>query len=228
MNQTLDILKLGSRCLSALAEKGLSVEMTTDFLAAEAIVLDMGKPSIKPILAAGLNDFTVENAFWLLLKDGEKTIAAIAARYDDVGRETIQSYMKRLLDRQYPSKKGQSVASVTAALPQHFHGRMVHVGELFVRPDARGSRQRLRQFMWMFHTTAAAKWNADWVWAFMKERDVLLGAAAFYGFTTQVPDFVKWTGDVPAGRGATDWLILLDQQQQLHQIQYLANTPEGL
>jgi len=214
--------------MQALAAQGLTVEMTTDFLAAEALVLDMGKPGIKPILAAGMNDFTQENACWLLLKEGDTCVAAIAARYDDVGREAIQSYMKRVLDRQYPAETGQSVASVTPSLPHDFYGRMVHVGELFVRPESRGSRKRLRQFMWMFHATAAAKWNIDWVWAFMKERDVLLGAASFYGFTTQVPDFVSWNGDVPAGRGATDWVILLDQQQLHHQIQYLANSLEGL
>ena len=228
MTQTLDILKLGSRCMQALAAQGISVEMSTDFVASEAIVREMGKPGIKAILSADFNDFTHENAFWLLMKEGDTYVAAIAARLDDVGRESIQSYMKRILDRQYPTDKGASVASITGSLPHDFYGRMVHVGELFVRPNARGSRKRLRQFMWMFHATAAAKWTIDWSWAFMKERDVLLGAASFYGFTTQVPDFVKWTGDVPEGRGATDWVILMDQTQLHHQIRYLANSLEGL
>ena len=58
MTRSLDLIKVGGECLGALAESGIEVEMMTDFVQAEELTAQMGKPGLTAKLSAHFNDFT--------------------------------------------------------------------------------------------------------------------------------------------------------------------------
>lgn len=230
MANTLDLIKVGGECLGALAETGIDVEMITDFERAERLTREMGKEGLTPKLSGGFNDFTQESGFWLFMKErGGEYLTSLAARYDNVGRESMGDYMIRTMRRHYPhASGGETILQFTDALPPGFHGRMAYIGELYVRPDKRGSRQRLRYFLMLMHTCIAAKWTVDWIYAMMRDRDVRAGLATTYGFSLQLPGVAQWAEPTPPGRGNAEWLVALPSDHLQHMMQHYAQSLESL
>ncbi len=228
MKNPLDMITVGGECLGALAEIGVSVEMITDFDQAKKLTEDMGKPGLTPKLSSAFNDFTAESGFWLFMREDGEYAASVATRFDDIGREKMADYMIRTMGRHYPHQRCEALLSFTEALPPSFHGRMAYIGELFMRPGFRGSRQKLRYFMMLLHTTIATKWSLDWTYAMMRDRDVKLGFATNYGFTTQIPGVAQWADPAPSGRGNSEWLVAVLSEHLGHMMGYYARSLESL
>ncbi len=228
MRNSLDLIKVGGTCVSALAASGHEVELISDFIAAEDLVRSMGKESVTAKLSGHFNDFTEESGFWLVLREHGEFAAAVATRFDHVGRESMGDYMIRTMRRHYPHPSGETLLQVTRALPPGFHGRMAYIGELFVRPGKRGSRQRLRHLMLLLHCCIAGKWEVDWTYALMRDRDVMAGFATTYGFTVQLPGVAKWAQPAPAGRDDSEWLVALSADHQAHMLHHYAGSLQSL
>ncbi len=228
MKNALDLITVGGECLGALAEIGVTVEMMTDFDYAKELTEDMGKPGLTAKLSSDFNDFTEESGFWLFMREDGEYSASVAVRYDNIGREKMGDYMIRTMRRHYPQQRNDAVISFTDALPPNFYGRMAYIGELFMRPGFRGSRQKLRYFMMLLHTTIATKWSIDWTYAMMRDRDVKLGFATNYGFATQIPGVARWSDPAPAGRGSSEWLVAVSAENLSHMMAHYAGSLESL
>lgn len=228
MGNPLDFIKVGGECVSMLAQKGCEIELISDFAQAESLIEDMGKQSQTAKLSSTYNDFTEESGFWLFMKEDGHYVTAVATRFDNVGRENMGSYMIRTMRRHYPHEGGETLLEFTNALPPDFHGRMAYIGELFVHPDHRGSRQKLRYFMMLLQCCIATKWPVDWVYAMMRDRDVKRGFATTYGFSIQLPGVAKWAQPAPEGRGDSEWLVTLSAEHMDHMISHYAGSLEGL
>ena len=105
---------------------------------------------------------------------------------------------------------------------------MAYIGELFMRPGFRGSRQKLRYFMMLLHTTIATKWTVDWTYAMMRDRDVKLGFATNYGFAIQIPGVARWSEPAPTGRGSSEWLVAVSAENLSHMMAHYAGSLESL
>ncbi|SLN62156.1 hypothetical protein PEL8287_03382 [Roseovarius litorisediminis] len=188
----------------------------------------MGKGGLTAKLSGHFNDFTEESGFWLFMKEDGNYVAAVATRFDTIGRDSMPDYMIRTMRRHYPHGSGETLLEFTRALPPGFHGRMAYIGELFVHPGRRGSLQKLRYFMMLLHSCIASKWQVDWVYAMMRDRDVKRGFATNYGFSMQLPGVAKWAKPMPAGRGDSEWLVALSSQHLEHMMHYYAGSLESL
>jgi hypothetical protein len=228
MGTSLDLIKVGGICLDELAQTGCEVEMITDFHHGQCLTVDMGKSSHTAKLSADHNDFTEESGFWLFLKEGDQYVTAVATRFDNVGRENMGDYMIRTMRRHYPHRSGETLLEFTDALPPGFFGRMAYIGELFVHPEHRGSRQKLRYFMMLLHSCIATKWKVDWTYAMMRDRDVRRGFATAYGFSTQLPGVARWADPPPEGRGSSEWLVAVSESHLMHMMRYYARSLDGL
>lgn len=228
MRNSLDLIKVGGACVGALTEKGCDIEVMTDFEAAEALVRSMGKDSVTAKLSGHFNDFTEESGFWLVMREEGQFAAAVATRFDHVGRESMGDYMIRTMRRHYPHESGETILHFTDALPPGFHGRMAYIGELFVHPDRRGSRRKLRYLMILLHCCIATKWTVDWTYAMMRDRDVMAGFATTYGFTVQLPGVAEWAQPAPPGRGNSEWLVALSSDHLAHMVHHYAGSLESL
>ncbi len=219
---------VGGECLGALAEMGVTVELINDFARAKLLTEKMGKPGLTPKLSSDYNDFTEESGFWLFMKERGEYAASVAVRYDNVGRESMGDYMIRTMRRHYPNPKGNALLGFTDTLPNGFYGRMAYIGELFMRPGFRGSRQKLRYFMMLLQTTIATKWSVDWTYAMMRDRDVKLGFATSYGFTLQLPGVARWAEPIPEGRGNSEWIVAISAENLHHMMKHYAQSLESL
>lgn len=228
MRNALDVIKVGGACVSLLEEKGCEIEIVADFEAAEKLVRSHGKDSVTAKLSAQFNDFTEETGFWLVLREEGDFTAAVATRCDNVGRESMSDYMVRTMRRHYPHPSGEALLNFTNSLPPGFYGRMAYIGELFVAPGRRGSRQRLRHLMFLLHCCIASKWSVDWTYAMMRDRDVMAGFATTYGFTVQLPGVAQWAKPAPPGRGDTEWLVALSSDHLAHMMRHYAGSLESL
>jgi hypothetical protein len=228
MKHVLDVIKVGGLCPADLAELGADAFMVTDFDEAERLARSLGKPGFTPKMSNAHNDFTEETGFWLFLREGGNLVAAAAARFDDVGTETMQSYLGRTMRRQYPHQSGEALVNVSPVLPPDFNGALAYVGELYVREGDRGSRRKLRNFMMIMHSCIATKWEVDWIYAFMRDRDVKLGFATLYGFTLQLPGVAEWSDPPPKGRGSSEWLVAMSRQHLEHIMRYYSGSFERL
>ncbi|MEL7278735.1 MAG: hypothetical protein AAFY35_07760 [Pseudomonadota bacterium] len=228
MVRSLDLIKVGGECLGALAEGGIEVDMISDFNEAERIVTSMGKNEMTAKLSSRYNDFTEESGFWLFMREAGEYVTGIATRYDVVGQENMGDYMIRTMRRHYPNPSGEALLEFTTALPPSFHGRMAYIGELFVRPDRRGSRQKLRYLMFLLHSCIATKWQVDWIYAMMRDRDVKAGFATNYGFTTQLPGVARWAKPAPPGRDDSEWLVAISASHLSHMMAHYARSLERL
>jgi len=227
MKNNLDAIKVGAMCPSTLDQQGAEIEMSTDFARAEDIAKTLGKDSFTPKLSHDFNDFIEQNAFWLFMKESGEYTASVAARFDNIGRESMSQYLRRTMARHYPHQGGDTLTNVADALPAGFHGGLAYIGELYVGENARGSRRKLRSFM-MMQVMIATKWDVDWTYAFMRDRDVQRGFSTLYGFTMQIPGIYTWNKPAPAGRGDTEWLVSLPAPDLEHVMSYYANLVEGL
>jgi len=228
MGTSLDLIKVGGACIEALVQKDCEVEMITDFRRAEELTEAMGKDSQTAKLSSKFNDFTEESGFWLFMKQRGEYVTAVATRYDNVGRESMGDYMIRTMRRHYPHDSGETLLEFTDALPPGFHGRLAYIGELFVHPEHRGSRQKLRYFMFLLHTCIATKWQVDWTYAMMRDRDVRAGFSTSYGFSIQLPGVAKWADPPPPGRGDAEWLVALSEPHLDHMMNFYAHSLESL
>jgi hypothetical protein len=228
MVTSLDLIKVGGECLNCLAEIGCEVEMINDFQLGEQLTAAMGKQSQTAKLSSRHNDFTEESGFWLFLKEADEYVTAVATRFDDVGRESMGDYMIRTMRRHYPNDQGETLLEFTDALPPGFYGRMAYIGELFVHPEHRGSRQKLRYFMLLLHSCIATKWRVDWTYAMMRDRDVKRGFATAYGFSMQLPGVARWAEPTPEGRGSSEWMVASSQRHLMHMMKVYARSLDSL
>ena len=123
---------------------------------------------------------------------------------------------------------GETLLSFTESLPRGFSGRLAYIGELFVQPNFRGSRKRLRYLMILLHCCIATRWRADWTYAMMRNRDVMAGLGTTYGFTFQLPGVARWQHPSPPGRGDSEWLVALSADDFSHTTAHYAASLESL
>ncbi|MDJ0826809.1 MAG: hypothetical protein QNJ16_15025 [Rhodobacter sp.] len=212
---TLNSLRTARVCINALESHGLELGELSDFDVVEQLIEDISKPYLTPILAPNRNDFTQENAFWLVAWDDCEPAMIIGAKLEDLKDEPIDKFWIRTARRHYPTPAGETIKSVAPHIPNELGGRLVYIGDLFVRPKNRGTLGVLEKFMLLAHLTVAIRWNPDFTYAFMRDRDVRLGFANRYGFTKHVP-FARVWSDPPHGRSNSEWLVSLSRSDREH------------
>ena len=97
----LDVMTLFSTCLVGLAERGITVQESSDFDACEARMRAIGKASFTPMLSSAFNDLSKDHAGWLILHRDGMDIGGVAARLDSLKSETLPAFWDRSYARMY-------------------------------------------------------------------------------------------------------------------------------
>lgn len=214
--QTLDVMKAAAICLERLKARGFEVEQSADFTRVTAQIAGMEKNYLTPKLSPDWNDFTSESAIWLFLLRGGKPVGGVGARFDALGPERVDTYWQRTFARQYPRPKGPTVEDVSPVLVERLTGNLVYVGDFFLAQDVRGPAAVSKLMAYLMLALALSKWpNLDWVYAFIRQRDLGRGAAARYGLHQVVPRPLNWP-DPPEGRGNTEWFAGTTRDELQH------------
>lgn len=193
-----------ARCSDYLASQGITVMALDNFERVSELLAEAGKPYLTPFSSPIHNDLTEGNALWLIgLRDGRPVMMG-CARLEDIGREPIESYWRRAFARAYAGQGAGSLHSVNPEITKWVSGRLVYFGDLFIEQGTRGMRSNLRCFTAVGHMAVSLKWDPDYTYAFIRERDLLRGSGHAYGFNWFVPDPFVWPNP-PHPRSPTEW-----------------------
>lgn len=195
-----------------LGNDGIEVSEVEDFDQVASIIEASGKPYLTPVTSPMHNDFHHSNALWLVARrDGEPVFLG-CARLEDIGPEPVGSYWSRVMRRVYGESSRDVIRSVRPEISSKVRGRLVYFGDLFVAVGGRGSRLNLRAFVALGHLAVSLKWEPDWTYCFIRERDLARGAQTLYGFPDAMPAPFTWI-DAPEPRESSEWLALLSRDE---------------
>ncbi|WP_143152698.1 hypothetical protein [Marivita hallyeonensis] len=216
-------MTLFSMCQAGLAERGISIDETSDFGAAEARMTAIGKTSFTPMLSSEFNDLSKDRAVWLILQRDGTDIGGVAARLDTLWTERLTEFWARSYRRLYD---GSGVLDGSRNCDE-ITGDVVYMGEFFIAKSARGSRNLLSLYTHLLFAYCALRWQPDWLYAFVRADDVRLGYASEYGFTRQYPGAHTWKTR-PAGRAEGEYLVALPSEDLARMAQFFRMRPSCL
>jgi hypothetical protein len=198
---------LGQLC-GYLSRHGLEVEEISNVAKVPELVAEAEKPYLTPLSSPEFNDFTHENSIWLVAKRAGKPVYLGCARLEDIGREPVDNYWSRTFARAYGHGFSERIIdNVRPEISRDLKGRLVYFGDLFVCEKERGSRNKLRAFVAIGQLASLLKWNPDWIYCFVRKRDIMRGAAALYGFNRNFGPPFDWIVTPPAPRDRSEWLV---------------------
>lgn len=220
------VARLFSRCEQELAARGIEIDPSTDFDQSEKRMIAMEKRGFTPMLSSQYHDLSKEDAFWLFLRKKGKDIAGVAARLDRLGSESLGDYWLRSYGRLY-GLDPEEVSYLHAPLAvSDIRGKVAYLGEFYVYPFARGSRNLYRLFTHLLFCYCQLHWRPDWQYAFIRKKDVERGLASVYGYTVQVPGAQTWLTPV-RGRTSNEYLVALPSRDLVHTARYHTGSPEN-
>ncbi len=210
----LNIALLAAECVARLADAGIRVEQTSDFDLAIETVAEMDKPYLTEFMSPRKNDFFESNCFWLILRDARGAASGmVGARMDETGMEPLSSYSARKLRNLFPEEADEPIRpDRLPRIAQEIRGRVVYTGDLFVGAGLRTTnRQMLRTLVLLLYSTIYLKWQGlDWLYAFLRDRDVSRGAPWLYHFPRVYPLAHSWTLR-PSVQTGEHWLAAMDR-----------------
>ena len=210
--ETLKIATKLGKLLTYMGANGFEIEEVTEPDKISQLVAQLDKPYLTPMSSPDHNDFTENNVICLVAKKNGKPAMMGCARLEDIGEETVGRYWSRVFARAYATKANEQIIGEThPKIEISLQRKLVYFGDLFVAQKTRGNRLPLRAFVAIGHLAAALKWDPDWIYCFIRERDILLGASAMYGFNRDFGPAFKWLGDPPHPRDHSEQLVAVDR-----------------
>lgn len=201
-----------AKLVGYLTKEGYEIEEITNSNQVMGLVDELEKPYLTPMSSPAFNDFTRAGTLGLVARrDGRPAMFGFA-RLEDLGDESVGQYWARVFGRAYGGDPSANViCDVRREVDRTLGRRLVYFGDLFVAPDARGSRLALRSFVAFGHLAVSLKWDPDWTYCFIRERDVLRGSAALYGFNRVFGRPFSWIGSPPAPRSNSELLVAVSR-----------------
>ncbi len=195
-----------------LAERAISVEIIQDYSRVCALIDAAGKEYLTPFSSPDHNDFTDQNCIWLCGFDADGPVMLGAARLEDLGGEKLDSYWPRIFKRAYPDGSTARIGSISPVISDVVGGRLVYFGDLFVAKRLRGARGNLQAFTAIGHLLCSLKWEPEWIYCFLRNRDAARGAGLTYGFSWIERAPYRWLGEPPAGRSNDECAAFLSRR----------------
>ena len=212
------LIRLAASCLKVLENIGFDVVSSHDFNDLVSFIGDIGKPGLTPKLDPEMNDFLQSSSRWFGLTLNGEPIAIIASLFQDLGTEGLSSFLLRSTNRQYGEGAVISIASQEVV---RIKGKTAYLGELYVKEKYRGRRAWLRAYVMMAMASCCLEWNADYCYAFFRERDFIARMPQLYGFSECIPNIMEWGRDIE-GRSSNEVLALTSRPGLIHMANMVA------
>ena len=231
LDSELNIAVLAAQCVARLADSGIKIDQTSNFDLALSTVSDMDKPYLTDFMSPRHNDFFEDNCFWLILYDQDgQPAGTVGSRMDRTGREPLSAYSARKLRNLFPEEAEVPVRpDRLPRIADEIRGNVVYMGDLFLGPTLRTTnRQCLRLIVLLLHCVAFLKWkDLDWVYAFLRDRDVRRGAGWLYHFPRMYPVAHSWTKP-PSDHSGENWLAAMNRVEFAEMLTTYLAAPDRL
>lgn len=208
-----------------LAQMGVAIRYGESFEELERLLPIDEKAELTPHFSTALNTYTSANAYWLGgFDDDGQLVALSAARLDDLGSQTMSDYLKRYWRRCYPAAGGDSAeaAEVQPRFWNEIKGRVAYFGDFHLKRQGVQGKGVPKIFGPLAMLVGAQKWDADWYYTWVRERDWSLRYPLAYGFSRTYFPGLRWTSppcsiepDLAAGVNSRsdvhDWMVTLNR-----------------
>lgn len=180
-----------------LLSVGIRVEQLEDFSKVKSLVSITQKNYLTPLASPEKNDLTHGNCIWLIGWYESEPVILGGARLEDLQGEPVTSFWPRSLGRLYGRDPQALISAISEEVAKRLRGRLAYFGDLHVAKNNRGSLANLRAFTTIGHLAVSLQWNPDHTYAFVREDDVMRGAAARYGFCDMYVRPITWVDPPP-------------------------------
>lgn len=173
-----------------LSERGLQYEVVYKQEDAQKRLSQIKKHSPLPPMDVGENDFMRTKIIWVFFSDQDGVDVGVgAARLEELGDEDVMAFWARYAERRFPGK-GYRVP------PIGISGNLVHVGDVFFKPEWREPHGHIRAAMFCIYVNALIQWrHVTTIYAFVSQDYMMSGSAVEYSATGQIPVPNVWPGD---------------------------------
>lgn len=215
------LIRLASLALSKIENGGFAMRFSRDLREFEKEMAAIGKPENYPMISPEWHDFASGDAVGLLLKNEGNVVGGVAARFLNLGSDSLAEHWHQSYRRLYPGSVDPVESRVSAA--KTMRGRLVYEGELYLHPDWRGARVNLPAVSHYMHVLCALKWKPDWIYAFMRIEG--LGCAPWYGWTHQHLAAQRWLRGVER-RSDKECLVSVTYDELCERAEYLVQNSD--
>ncbi len=180
-----------------LSAKGFEFQVTDDFNMAESLLNEVGRET-QPMLSISRLDPTTTDTFWAFLFADGKAVASSAARYFELGRESLESYLRRTSRQQY-RREDDPIEWIAPSLSSDLSGNIIYLGELQIKDQYKGHFSVAVSFVNLVTILAGLQFSRfDWMFAYIpfKHRRLIFD----YGFSVSYRSPITWKEPVPPRR----------------------------
>ena len=104
---------------------------------------------------------------------------------------SVSEFWRQNARRHYATADNPRPLRVNPLVDLKIGGKVAYFGDLLCKSGS-GSLKALEYFVCAGQMLASLKWNPDFTYAWLRERDVKRGAHTRYGFATRVPNAQIW------------------------------------
>lgn len=193
----LDLSLLLHHCLVELETKvGLIARETTERSRVLAVSEKVGKTFYNTYLSPHDNDYFDPEILWLILSDkAGNDVGLVGSVHKNTGSKPLATYYRERLSRQHPTVlRDFAGADLQPNIANLIKGRVCYFGDLFVIEEHRHPSTNYLEFvMLVMFLLARIKWSeVEWMYSFLRAKDLEGGAAYRYGFTRTYPNASSW------------------------------------
>ena len=199
-----------SKCHAYLMRYGIAVEIVDDLDTLSEIIVESGKPYFTPMASPAHNDLGDGNSMWLVGRCEGNPVLIGGARLELVGADGIGAFWRRAMRRAYSPVGCGEIFAIDPELDRVVRGSLVYFGDMYASKEYKGGLLGLQAFTTIGHLAVSFRWNPDWTYAFMHERDCMRGADHRYGFSWLVPQPFRWK-EPPPTRSNSECCALLSR-----------------
>ncbi|KII18284.1 hypothetical protein [Phaeobacter sp. S60] len=222
-----NMIRLAHICLGGLEQSGLRLHAVPDISEFQARMARIGKASNHPMLSPDWHDFTSVEAFGIVFCIDGEDVGGVAARFIDIGEDSLARHWASTYSRLYNSGAGSPVRAFSSTAAKEISGKIVYLGELFLNAENRKGKVNWRLVFHYLFSLAHLKWKPAWTYGFVRQTDVLSGKASRYGFTRQHIGPQEWEVHVPS-RSSSEYLVTLPRIDLQEAAAFYVKHPEFL
>lgn len=218
-----DIHALASMSLQKLSDEGHRVEATSSVKIYEKRMMEAGALENHLVMSPREHDFATNDALGLMLVDAKgRVVAGIAARFIDLGSDTLADHMQESYCRLYGQGVTSAVKSRLSAA-RKITGKIVYQGQWYMVPEVRGGKVHTPAMFHYFHSLCFTKWRPDFAYGFFP---IALAERAFsYGYPHAFLQANSWQIKNDR-RGDKECLVYSSFQEFVERSTSIATSPD--
>lgn len=222
-----NIVQLTHICLSGLLVGGFEIEVTTSIEDFEERLACAEKLPNHPMISPSWHDFSPTEVFALVFRVDGQDIGGVAARFIDLGESSLADHWARSYKRLYGGMLETPVHNFSSIPRNEISGRIVYLGELFLKQEFRDRSLNWRAVFHYLFSLCFLRWRPDWIYGFVRQKDVLDGKASRYGFTRQHVGPQEWITSKPR-RSSSEYLVAVPRRDFHDAAAFYARNPAAL